>query len=188
MFTLTTEHIRKATTYIPLEKKVNMAKAIAGVCLSPVKPKENDHREKALELIGFNAYVKEDLEQKYFGLLYTFMTCYFGFTYENDDFDYDEIAGSHIFNQLERFKADADLRNKIFDLLSDYKEFKKIVDTEIYNYKCEKNDFLKRLNDELSASSNPRQLIELVNELKAQSDEYKEAFEKLNPEVTEAAK
>jgi hypothetical protein len=69
--------------------------------------------------------------------------------------------------------------------MADYKELKKIVEAEIYNERCVRNDVLRRFNDELSANSDPHKLIELMNELKAQSEEYKDAIEKAG--IVEAA-
>lgn len=188
MFTVTEELLLKAKTYMPLADKVAKAQTIAQTAFAPLPDeKEKSHIEKALDLIGFSAVARENVMAKPINLLFELLTFYFGIKFDEEHpFDYDLYAEAHIMNQLERFKANAELRVKIFDLMADYKELKKIVEAEIYNERCVRNDVLRRFNDELSANSDPHKLIDLMNELKAQSEEYKDAIEKAG--IVEAAK
>ena len=181
MFLITTEILDKAKTYMPLAEKIANAMEISQIVFTKPEEEENEksHIEVALDTIGFRAVARESTIAKHIHLLYHFLRFYLGVEFDEEHpFDYDVYAESHILNQLERFKANAEYRDKVFDLLYDYKEFKKIVEAEIYNEKCERNDFLRRFNDELSANSDPKALLKLVDELKAQSKEYTEAVEK----------
>ena len=103
-----------------------------------------------------------------------------------DDFsdkDYDRYASSHILNQLERFKSNAELKDKVFDLLNDYRDFKKILDTEIFNEKEVRNDSVERLSAAISIVSNPENIAKMKDELEKKMGEFEiaqiEAKEKL---------
>ena len=58
---------------------------------------------------------------------------------------YDYYASGNLISQLEGFKTDIEVKSIAFDLLNDYKNFKKMVDTEIYNSKNIENDLLNRV-------------------------------------------
>lgn len=66
---------------------------------------------------------------------------------EKDNFYevYDYYASGNLISQLEGFKTDIEVKSIAFDLLNDYKNFKKMVDTEIYNSKNIENDLLNRV-------------------------------------------
>lgn len=61
--------------------------------------------------------------------------------------DYDKWAGSHIFNQLERWKRDADVKDKCFDILSDYRVLEKRFGLAINSLLTVQNDQVIRQND-----------------------------------------
>ena len=67
-----------------------------------------------------------------------------------DDFlmaadDYDRWAGSHVFKQIDRLRNSEKVRDKIFDILSDYRDFEKKLNTEIYSMLQLQNDPCSRL-------------------------------------------
>ena len=96
----------------------------------------------------------------------------------NDDFsaeDYDNYAKFHPMNQLERFKSGSvEVKNKVFDLLYDFKELKKLIDTEIYNLKCAHNDALERFLAGVTLLSNPENVQKMVAELQKVTEQVQE--------------
>ena len=113
-------------------------------------------------------------------LLRTLLGFYFDIevTPEADAYEqYDFYAGEHIYNQLERYKSTA-WKNKAFDILSDFKEFRKFVDTEIFNIRANWNDPVARFTAAVQILSTPENIKELWGELQRTSDEYTEALRK----------
>lgn len=182
MFFITPEIIENAKTYIPLAEKVANAQEIAELVFAPDEPDESEEQtpaQTALELIGFRAVARENVIVKAVRLLGILVHDYLGIEFTDEKpFDYDEYASSHILNQLERYKSFAEYRIKVFDLLADYKEYKKIIEAEIYNERTVRNDFLLRFNDELAANGDPKKLVELAKLPKEASKEYLAALKK----------
>lgn len=165
-FIITDEMIRAASAYIPFDEKRTIAEDQAPACLVAVD-KGIDEIATETQLPIPQPY-KEQCGAKQYFLMYYFLTKYLhveiaetGWTTE----EYDYYASSHIFNQLERFKSkDAEIKNKVFDLLYDYKQLKSMLEVEIYNLKETKNSALDRLQDSISLYSTPENVAKL-NEL-----------------------
>ena len=148
-FALTAEEIQKAEDYIPIEKKIKFVEENAPLCVD---------RMNVMATIGEDSVelppiYKENSELKSRFLLGFLLKEYFGIKYaEEDDVEYaitreeyDRISSSHIFNQLERMKSNQALRDKVFDLLSDYKDVEKRMNTEIYGILNTQNDPVARV-------------------------------------------
>ena len=58
--------------------------------------------------------------------------------------DYDEWAGAHVLNQIERFKS-GEFREKAFDILADYRELERYMNSAIYSVLRELNDPAMRI-------------------------------------------
>lgn len=142
-FILTEEHINNAVTYMPILEKEIYAKEIAKLCVFAKTPSKNDTEEFS---DSFPYLFREHLPTKMKALLSVFLSFYFNVEIEGEitDSSYDFYASGHIYNTLEKYKAQKNLRNKVFEILSDFKEFKKIVDNEISNLIAENNDTLIR--------------------------------------------
>ena len=54
--------------------------------------------------------------------------------------EYDRWAGSHVFGQIDRLKRDAEVRDKCYDLMADYKELSKWLATQINSMLTVQND------------------------------------------------
>jgi len=169
-FVLTAAHIQNAKAYIPLDEKCDLAKEIAKRCVVI----SEDEGESVLEILSL-PIKKEDIALKQLCLMNVLVTAYLNLPVKNPftqkEFDY--YAGSHLMNQIERFKGNYDLKDKIYDMICDYKEFKKIVDTEIYNEKSTYNDSVSRVIRILATFSKKEdidKLKEAVAELKAQTE------------------
>ena len=172
-FIITDEIMAKAKTYMPLADKEDLAKQIADLCLVPMKTAEqNKIGEKLLAMPYLRA---EDMAQKQMLLLRTLLGFYFDVEVdpeENGYTQYDFYAGAHIYNQLERFKS-TEYKTKAFDILSDFKDFKKMVDTEIYNIRANWNDPIGRFTAAMQILSTPENLKTLGEELKKMQIEAK---------------
>lgn len=135
-------------TYIPITVKKVMAKLIAAKCVVKLREvAESEANEQAVEqLMAFPSVVGEDCEIKELLLMNTFLSHYLDIKLPKiDEKTYDKYAGSHIFNQFERFKQDKEVQTIAFDILMDFKKFKEMVNAEIYNLKAKQNDPIERI-------------------------------------------
>lgn len=166
-FVITKEILLKAQTYMPLAMKDDMSDDVAqrvvkeapvfertGIPSLPLPPLfEEDSALKAMLLLNilFGHYLDVEVKDT------------------TDDFDvydrYDHYNGGHPLNQIERFKGDKDVKNIAFDLLEDWREFRKMVDTKIYNLKARKNDSLARIWDSLAVLGTPENMEAFSKEL-----------------------
>ena len=178
-FIVTEEKMRAAKSYMPLKMKEELAEQIADLCLVPMKTAEQNRAgEKLLAMPNLRA---EDMARKNILLMNTFLGFYFDIQIDEkkDSYDlYDFYCGGNIINQIERFKSHPELKNKSFDLLSDFKEFKKMVETEIFNIRANWNDPIGRFTAAVQILSTPDNIKELLGELQRTSDEYTEALHK----------
>lgn len=143
MITLTKEMIENARDYIPIERKHIWCKNVAAACVVDV----------TVNGTGVDGVValpnrwEENVMARTMALASALAQNYLGIWDEEAVLqanDYDEIMGSHIVNQLERLKADKEIRDKIFNIQYDYNELKKMLNTEIYSRLGHLNDTLSR--------------------------------------------
>ena len=142
-FELTKEILKKSKTYMPLATKVQLSKEIAKQCLIVDKISTNTNKFLSLPAIKNENYALKIV------LLQNVLVGYYLDIEinEKDNFYelYDYYASGNLISQLEGFKTDIEVKSIAFDLLNDYKNFKKMVDTEIYNSKNIENDLLNRV-------------------------------------------
>ena len=172
-FIITKEIMLKAVTYMPLQMKTEVGKTIAESCLVNI---DTDEQNKIGEsLIALPRLKGENLSKKSMLLLHTLLGYYLNIDLptkneKGEDIDpyerYDYYAGGHILNQIERFKSDPEVKDIAFDLISDYKEFKKIVDTELYNAKSNANDPIPRFSAAVSVLTTEESLTSIIDEIK----------------------
>lgn len=188
MITLTKEIIQKANDYIPIERKHIWVRNVAAAVVVPVTVKSGDsavvlpdrHEENTMARTMAMASV---LAQNYLGL-YSEETVL-------QAADYDEIMSSHLVNQLERMKSDKELRDKIFNILYDYSELKKMLNTEIYSRLGHLNDTLARALVALQSVSpeGMEEAAKQAQELKAIVHEYeKKKAGRIAGDVAKAAR
>lgn len=181
-FIITDEMIRAASDYIPYIDKLTIVSETAEACLEPVD-QETEGIAAETQLPIPQLY-KERSGAKQFFLMYYFMTRYLhveidekGWTIE----EYDHYASSHIFNQLERFKSgDTEIKNKVFDILYDYKALKSMLEVEIYNLKEAKNNGLDRIQSYLDLFSTPENVAKLNELMQKNLGELETAQKKLS--------
>ena len=186
VFTLTKDMMAAARTYMPLDTKKVLAETIADKCVKPmarlkwdgihIRPKTEEDVKKN-DPTALPDLMEEDVALKMCLLQNVLLGYYFDIELdENPEPDhvyeqYDYYAGGHLLNQIERFKSDRDVKNAAFDLMEDFREFRKMVDTIIYNYKMNANDPLKRFDAMLTVFSTPQNVRALVTELQKVGDE-----------------
>lgn len=183
-FELTDEIMSKAVAFMPIEEKAELAKEIAKKCVVDIPTAEqNLEGEKFLAL----PYIKgEDRELKSLCLMQILLNYYLelGVKPPFDEDKYNFYAGGSILNQIERYKSNFDLKNKAFDLLADYKEFRKFVDVEVNNLIAVNNDTLARFVASIQVFSNPENIKKGLEELQKVSEGYTQALKdkKIIPE------
>lgn len=79
--------------------------------------------------------------------------------------EYDAWAGSHVINQLERFKRDAELKTKAYDLILDYKDLEKRFSAQISSLLAVQNDPVIRQAQQSAAMI--KELPAVLEQLKA---------------------
>lgn len=163
---ITTEIVKNATDYIPLMKKQEMAETIAQKCIVKVLMKYTEKGD------GTDSVPMPDRYQEYH--MYTNLYLmgvlaheYLHIPYEGDgtgkeiiDYEnlkmpanvYDQWGASHVLNQLEQMKTDRELREKVFDLLNDYKDFRWMLAHEIDILLGHNNDVVTRMMQAIGAS------------------------------------
>ena len=178
---LTKEQLKDAKTYIPIAAKEILAEQIAGWVMEsvemtkdsmfPMPPMWKENRAaKNLLMLGI-------LCKYYLGLDFACQSVRLiedGKQVGEQEIDFfptteafDELAGSMIFNQLERLKkGNNDICNTIFDLLYDYKTLEQMVNAEIKDLLARKNDVIARVVDMATLIGSERNLEALRDELK----------------------
>ena len=168
---LTEEDIRKATSYLPLAKKTAMARAYAQDCLLQFDLSTgNDEVDKV-----FPSRFQENPQKR---MLYGMLVMLRDYLHKKEDEDlstdqYDEWGEASLFNQLDRFKSskDQEIRNKAYDLVDDYREFYRMLGTEINSLAEAKNDILARFVQYVTLSQSPEAVEEQLKKLEELSKE-----------------
>ena len=171
-FELTKDQMLNAQTYMPIADKISLARKISAKCVVPMKTAEQNKPADAL--IHLPMMMEEDCALKSILLLNVLLGFYFDIeiTEKEDPYAlYDYYAGGHLLNQIERFKSDRDTKDIAFDILDDFRDFKKMVDTMIFNEKTNANDPLGRLAASIEVLSTPENVKTLFEELQKSSDE-----------------
>ena len=160
------ELFAKAHTYVPLMGKAAIVSHCAERCIDrvvvntgerfrgdvPPMYRENGQRKRRY-LMGIlaRAYLRLDFEG-----------C------EEDKWlmsadDYDLVGGVQLVNQIDRMKKQSDaLRDKAYDLLADYRDLEKMLNTEINANLAVMNDVVARMAMSSAAAMTPESMKELV--------------------------
>lgn len=174
MITLTKEIVENANDYIPIERKHVWCRNVATACVSKVTVTGNGAENNAFTLPD---RWEENTMARQMAMASALAQNYLGIYSEEDVLqakDYDEIMGSHLINQLERMKSDRDVRDKVFNILYDYNELKKMLNTDIYSRLGHLNDTLSRAIAALQMvrPDSMQDLTDQVNELSAAVKDY----------------
>lgn len=170
---VTEEIVRNANVYIPLKLKASLAKNLANECIEKIEveykdemlpPIYKENQEKRM-LVGMIVLLREylkllDKEEKQFTSV-----------------DYDEWGGSGILNQLNRYKSskDAEVRDKAYDILDDYREFYRMLGAEINAQTAVKNDLIYRALQYFDGKMTPEyfeQSLKDLRDVQMEAEEY----------------
>ena len=162
--TLTTELMTVARDYIPIAEKEAWVAENATKCFDKLAITADGEAMPPMYMVNAG------LKCRY--LMGAFAKLYFGVDFPHDEqdewlmseSDYDDWAGSHVMNQLERWKHDNALKFKAYDLMADYKDLEKRFSTQISGLLLVQNDSVIRTNQLSSAMV--KELPALLEQLK----------------------
>ena len=170
---LTKELMLGARDYIPLAEKEAWVAENAPKCFDQLAITADDEAMPPMFMVNTglkSRYLMAALVNLYFRAKKTDAS-------EADEWlmsveEYDAWAGSHVFNQLERWKRDGDLKFKAYDLLYDYKDLEKRFSAQISSLLAVQNDPVIR--QEQQTATNIKDLPAVLEQLKALQEENKD--------------
>ncbi len=169
--TITEEALLAARSYVPLAEKTAFVEAVAGRCFEKLEIRAKDGGTDA----AMPPMYKENMQRKSRYLMGALAKLYFGEAFvpaEGETYlmsldDYDCWAGGHILNQMERMKQKgAPLREKAFDLLQDYRDLEKRLNTEVYGLCGVMNDPCQRMMAMVQMQATPEAMQKAAAELR----------------------
>lgn len=194
-FKITKEIMEQANTYIPIAMKEMIASDVARGCVKEtymIRPHGAKHRDEGM--YGLSPIYCESPSSKSRVLLTVLMAVYLRVWGEDTPLlceaeEYDKWAGAHVLNQLERFKA-GEYREKAFDLLADYREMERYLNSAIYSVLREMNDPVKRFLNavgEMASAESIQNAIDGIKEAQEEIEKEKARQERvINGEEEEA--
>lgn len=186
---ITEEIILNAETYLPIEIKSVFASEFAKDCISEVN----------ISLDGKEPLPPRYQENPKQKSLYGMMTllCNYLHVIKADEKgelsftsnDFDEWGRACVMNQLDRMKSskNQEVRNRVYDILDDYREFYRMLGVEISSLVANKNDVLSRLLQYFNVSITPDMVKDVFGSLADTLTEIKEQQEsnQLEADATE---
>lgn len=154
---ITPEMLEKASDYIPLLERQEMLESVARVCV--VKVKMEVKLTGSTETVSMPERYQEHRIMTKMCLMGVLALKYLHVDYDGDDRSlqmpaniYDQWAGSHVLNQIEKLKSDKTVGEKAFRILKDYRDFCNDLYREIDILLGHQNDVVYRLMDAMNAS------------------------------------
>ena len=177
---ITEEQMKNAVTYAPAKVKEEFVEYCCRRCLSTSKIDLGVGDNSAMP----NMYIEDTFAKSRY-LMSALCVLYLGVPLDKidrekedewlmTDAEYDHYAMSHIVNQIERMKSNAELRDKAFDLLRDYRDLEKRLNTAIYNTMAVMNDPINRLFQKLAFDMSPEALEAQKKELERLQQEMED--------------
>lgn len=168
---ITKEMVEKSKSYLPLAYKIALSQKIAEACIEKVEITSD-------ETVLPPRYIENSMTKTRY-LMSVMAYLYLSAKTPDDDIlmpldIYDKWGESHIFGQLERHKRNAEICDKVFDLLADYRTTEKMINTEIYTRLQIQNDPCARLLDMVLSQTSPDMLKSGI----AQFEEIQQSIEK----------
>ena len=182
--TITEEELLKASTYISVAAKESLTRYAAELCVEPVEmksgagdalpPRYRENRRLRQQfmygILGRYYLHREYKEQE---IEYTDpATKKSAITAVKQLMDteaYDEWAGSHVINQIERFKRghSQEAANAAFDLLYDYRALEMMMMGAIRDELEKQNDLLPRIVDYMASTMTPEALQSMMGDIES---------------------
>ena len=169
---ITKELLEAARDYVPLAEKEAWVADAAAKCFDKLAIALDDDPVPPMYMVNTgrkSRYLMAALIGLYFGKTEDIGT-------DEDPWElptevYDAWAGSHVFNQLERWKRDNELKFKAYDLLYDYKDLEKRFATQLSGLLAVQNDSVIRQAEYSSAQMKDLPLLlEQLKELQEKKD------------------
>ena len=160
--TITKQDILNANTYMPLGMKTQLARQIAQWCMeeepgeagTPSIWRESRARRQLFFYGLFGRfYLKKDFACGTVEYIEDGETKETEIDYFMTVAEYDEWAGSHVMNQLERLKRDKEISDRIYDLLYDLKALEGTIYGAVRDELEKRNDPVKRLSMMVAAET-----------------------------------
>lgn len=165
-FVITEEMVKRAEEYIPLARKIAFVEVYAGECLRHVDI--STQKLQSDTILPLPRLYEEDLLQKQLVLMKALLEMYFHVEVpaEFGCKEYDKFAKTYPMNQLERLKNLPSIKDKVFNIIADYKELKKLFEIGIYNRKASHNDGIERALAGITVINDPETMKKVIEELK----------------------
>ncbi len=182
-FKITPEIMKNANTYISIGMKELIASDLARACVKETyKIKNHEDNSQYQSDYGLSPMYCESPSSKARVMMTVLMSFYLNLWGDDKAFlcdisEYDDLASAHVLNQIERFKS-GEYREKAFDLLADYKETEKYLNSAIYSVLRELNDPAKRILDALGNMASAEMMQNTLNQIQEYQAGIKEEIEK----------
>lgn len=180
---ITEDVILNATTYIPISKKASFARTFAEDCISKVEISIS--KDDGSDILP-PRYQENPMMKSIFGTM-VLLSDYLHLldTDENGNVgispqEFDEWGESSIMNQLDRMKSskNPEIKNRVYDILDDYREFYRMLGVEIGSLIANKNDFLARFLQYFKSSITPESVNEIFKQFTDVMGDIKDYQEK----------
>lgn len=177
--TITEDIILNATLYLPVTKKSVLARTFAEDCISKVEIKlSGDDASSILP----PRYQENPMMKSLYGMI-TLLADYLHMLPTDNDGNvsmdaaaFDEWGTASIMNQLDRMKSskNPEIRNRVYDILDDYREFYRMLGAEISSLLANKNDILSRFMQYFQSEITPDVVKGLMDNLTSVMQEAKD--------------
>lgn len=185
-YIITEEQMANVSTYVPLRAKTEWVQIVADKCIDKVEMTATGGEGQSLPMPPM---YKENSERKSLFLMGALVRLYLHGTWETDEPDrkdepddyrtwlipleeYDKWAGGHVFGQIDRHKANKELKSICFDLMNDFKDLERRLNTEV-------RALLEIMNDPAARQTAAMQLQLTPEAMENTLDELKKAQEAL---------
>ena len=178
-YKFTAETIVNAESYVPLAKKLEFINYAAERCYTSLRITSNPETAQA-KVMPSMYKVNAALKSRY--LMGAFLKLYLKEEYipvEGDEWlmsqdDYDNFKSGHLFNEMNRFKSNNEIRDKVFDILSDYKELTTMFEEELLGSLNALNDVVSRIYMAFTDMLTPEQVTDMINDINHSKDELEQ--------------
>ena len=178
-YKFTAETIVNANSYVPLATKLEFINYAAERCYTSLRITSNPETAQA-KVMPSMYKVNAALKSRY--LMGAFLKLYLKEEYipvEGDEWlmsqdDYDNFKSGHLFNEMNRFKSNNEIRDKVFDILSDYKELTTMFEEELLGSLNALNDVVSRIYMAFTDMLTPEQVTEMINDINHSKDELEQ--------------
>lgn len=178
-YKFTAETIVNANSYVPLAKKLEFINYATERCYTSLRITSNPETAQA-KVMPSMYKVNAALKSRY--LMGAFLKLYLKEEYipvEGDEWlmsqdDYDNFKSGHLFNEMNRFKSNNEIRDKVFDILSDYKELTTMFEEELLGSLNALNDVVSRIYMAFTDMLTPEQVTDMINDINHSKDELEQ--------------